>query len=379
MHGATKDGTTRYSAKFPSAAKGHFRDAHRMIMSSLGMGSYLGQPDAKTDESYTASAIAAAESGINVFDAAINYRFQRSERNLGAALKDLAAKGYARDEFVLCTKGGYLTPDGAMPGDPNDYFFREYIQPGVFTAKDIVAGSHCMTPKFLKNQIGRSLKNLGVACIDIYYLHNPESQLSEISKDIFLERVREAFTFLESAVEAGEISYYGMATWNGFRQEAGARAAMQLAEIAQIAQEIAGGRHHFRFVQLPFNLGMTEALTLGNQSATRAYHRHARAHGDGSRQRPGYFADRQRVAAARPGSQELAGLRRRSARPLQRRGARPAVRALFARNNHRAGRHVQSSTRAIQRETSEHPASHRRTIHKSIHPRRICVIWSAAA
>src|SRR3982074_826813 len=41
---------------------------------------------------------------------------------------------------------------------------------------------------------------------------------------------------------------------------------MQLGEIIQIAQEIAGGRHHFRFVQLPFNLGMTEALTLGNQS-----------------------------------------------------------------------------------------------------------------
>jgi aryl-alcohol dehydrogenase-like predicted oxidoreductase len=266
MHGATKEGTTRYAAKFPNAAKGHFRNAHRLNMSSLGMGTYLGQPDAKTDESYTASATAAAESGINVFDAAINYRFQRSERNLDAALKQLAAKGYARDEFVLCTKGGYLTPDNAMPSDPNDYFFREYIQPGVFTAKDIVAGSHCMTPKFLKNQIGRSLKNLGVSCIDIYYLHNPESQLSEISKDIFLERVREAFTFLESAVEAGEISYYGMATWNGFRKEAGARDGMQLAEIAQIAQEIAGGRHHFRFVQLPFNLGMTEALTLGNQA-----------------------------------------------------------------------------------------------------------------
>jgi aryl-alcohol dehydrogenase-like predicted oxidoreductase len=266
MKGATKEGTTRYAAKFPKASQGHFRNAHRLNMSSLGMGTYLGQPDAKTDESYTAAAIAATESGINVFDAAINYRFQRSERNLGAALAQLAAKGYARDEFVLCTKGGYLTPDGAMPGDPNDYFFREYIQPGIFTAKDIVAGSHCMTPKFLKNQIGRSLKNLGVSCIDIYYLHNPESQLSEIAKDVFLERVREAFTFLESAVEAGEISYYGMATWNGFRQDAGAPDGMQLGEVAQIAQEIAGGRHHFRFVQLPFNLGMTEALTLGNQA-----------------------------------------------------------------------------------------------------------------
>src|SRR5271154_1262059 len=266
LKGATKEGTTRYAAKFPKAAKGHFRDAHRLLLSSLGMGTYLGQPDVKTDDSYTAAAILAAQSGINVFDAAINYRFQRSERSIGAALKKLAAEGFSREEFVVCTKGGFLTPDGAMPPDANDYFFREYIQPGVFTAKDLVGGGHCMTPKFLRNQIGRSLKNLGVGCIDVYYLHNPETQLSEVSKEVFLERVRAAFEFLESAVEAREISYYGMATWNGFREDATAPAAMQLAEIAQIAQEIAGGRHHFRFVQLPFNLGMTEALTLGNQA-----------------------------------------------------------------------------------------------------------------
>ena len=61
-----------------------------------------------------------------------------------------------------------------------------------------------------------------------------------------------------------------MATWNGFREDADAPGAMQLAEIAQIAQEIAGGHHHFRFVQLPFNLGMTEALTLGNQLIAKA-------------------------------------------------------------------------------------------------------------
>jgi aryl-alcohol dehydrogenase-like predicted oxidoreductase len=264
---ATKEGTTRYAQKFAGrAAEGHFREAQRLLLSSLGMGTYLGKPDTKTDESYTASAVAAVESGINVMDAAINYRFQRSERNLGAAIQQLAARGIARDEFVVCTKGGYLTPDGDMPGDANEYFFREYIQPGVFAAKDIAAGSHCMTPKFLKNQLGRSLKNLGVECVDVYYLHNPETQLGEITKEEFLNRVREAFTFLESAVEAGEIQYYGMATWNGFRQEARARDAMQLGELAQVAQEIAGGRHHFRFVQLPFNLGMTEALTLGNQS-----------------------------------------------------------------------------------------------------------------
>ena len=264
---ATKEGTQHYAQRFSGrAAAGHFRSAQRLTLSSLGIGTYLGQPNEKTDEGYTAAVVTAVEGGINVLDAAINYRFQRSERSIGAALRQLATKGFEREEIVLCTKGGYLTPDGAMPADPNAYFFSEYIQTGIFSAKDIAAGSHCMTPKFLKDQLGRSLKNLGVECIDVYYLHNPETQLSEIEKPEFLERVRSAFEFLESAVEAGEIQYYGMATWNGFRQDARARDAMQLAEIAQVAQEIAGGMHHFRFVQLPFNLAMTEALTLGNQS-----------------------------------------------------------------------------------------------------------------
>lgn len=263
---ATKEGTMRYAQRFAGrAADGHFRETQRMELSSLGIGTYLGQPDEKTDAAYTAAAVAAVENGINVIDSAINYRFQRSERSIGAALRQLAAKGFTREEIVLCTKGGYLTPDGYMPADPNEYFFREYIQKGIFSAKDLAAGSHCMTPTFLKDQLGRSLKNLGVECVDVYYLHNSETQLSEISKAEFLQRVRTAFEFLESAVEAGEIRYYGMATWNGFRQDPRARDALQLAEIAQVAQEIAGGMHHFRFAQLPFNLAMPEALTLGNQ------------------------------------------------------------------------------------------------------------------
>jgi aryl-alcohol dehydrogenase-like predicted oxidoreductase len=263
---ATTDGTARYTKKFSGrAADSHFREAHGLTVSSVGIGTYLGQPDDKTDQAYTAAIVASVHSGINVIDAAINYRFQRSERSIRAAIQELARKGFSREEFVLCTKGGYLTPDGAMPSDPNDYFYREYIQPGVFAPNDIVAGSHCMTPRFLENQLGRSLRNLGVECIDVYYLHNPEAQLAEVSRPDFLERVRDVFIYLESAVAAGKTQFYGVATWNGFRQEARARDAMQLAEIVQLAQDIAGDHHHFRFVQLPFNLAMTEALTLGNQ------------------------------------------------------------------------------------------------------------------
>ncbi len=264
---ATLEATKRYANRFAGhAADGHFREAHGLVMSSLGIGTYLGQPDPKVDASYTAAIVAAAENGINFIDAAINYRFQRSERSIGAAIKQLAAKGFSRDELVVCTKGGYLTPDGSMPAEPTEYFLHEYIQPGIFTPKDLVAGSHCMTPRFLEDQLARSLRNLQLECIDVYYLHNPETQLTEVSRPDFLERVRDAFIYLESAADAGKIQFYGMATWNGFRQEAKARDAMQLPEFAQIATDIAGEKHHFRFVQLPFNLGMTEALTLGNQS-----------------------------------------------------------------------------------------------------------------
>jgi len=268
---ATPVGTKHYAERFANrAAHGHFREAQNLVVSSLGIGTYLGKPDPKTDASYAAAIVAAVESGINFIDAAISYRFQRSERSIGAALKELAAKGFAREELILCTKGGYLTPDGGMPSDPNDYFYREYIQPRVLSPEDIVAGSHCMTPTFLADQLNRSLRNLGVDCVDVYYLHNPETQLTEVPRPDFLERVRDAFIYLESAAKAGKIQFYGMATWNGFRQDARARDAMQLADIAQIAKDIAGDSHHFRFVQLPFNLGMTEALTLGNQKISGA-------------------------------------------------------------------------------------------------------------
>ncbi len=136
--GATHEGTTRYAEKFRGvAAEGHFRQAEDLVVSSLGIGTYLGQPNESTDSSYTAAIVAAVESGINLIDTAINYRLQRSERTIGTALKVLARKGISRDEVVVCTKGGYLTPDGAMPEDPNRYFFEEYLQKGIFSAKDI--------------------------------------------------------------------------------------------------------------------------------------------------------------------------------------------------------------------------------------------------
>src|ERR1700704_4838715 len=97
---ATIEGTNRYRDHFPDAAKGHFRRQQQLWLSSIGIGTYLGDADERTDRAYTDAVVRAAELGANIIDTAANYRFQRSERAIGKALRDLsAAKTFSRDEL----------------------------------------------------------------------------------------------------------------------------------------------------------------------------------------------------------------------------------------------------------------------------------------
>ncbi len=209
----------------------------------------------------------AVELGVNVIDTAANYRFQRSERSIGAALKGLVDSGAAsRDELVICTKGGYLPFDGAPPRDVRRYVEETFVKTGVMSFSDIVAGSHSMTPRYLENQINRSLENMGLEALDVYYLHNPETQLQEVSREEFDERTRQAFETFERLRAENRVRMYGAATWNGFRVGPGAREHLSLERMVEIAREVGGAdTHGFRFVQLPFNLAMPEALASPSQ------------------------------------------------------------------------------------------------------------------
>ena len=262
---AMTDGTARYRARFKDAAQGHFRPAQDLWLSSMGIGTYLGQPDEQTDRRYTEAVVRAVELGVNVIDTAANYRFQRSERSIGAALRELNARGFARDELIVCTKGGYLPFDGAPPRDVRAYVEDNFITTGIASWADIAGGSHCMTPRYLENQLEQSLRNMSLGCVDVYYVHNPESQLSAVPSEEFWQRLRAAFEFLEQSVAQGRIRNYGVATWNGFRVEPNARGYHSLEQMIKIAHDLAGDSHHFRFIQLPVNLAMPEGLFLPNQ------------------------------------------------------------------------------------------------------------------
>jgi aryl-alcohol dehydrogenase-like predicted oxidoreductase len=265
--GATPAGTRRYAERLKSAAcPDHFRQLSGLSVSTIGLGTYLGHWDDHTDQMYQEATKRAIELGCNVVDSAINYRFQRSERAIGAALKQLFDAGKARrDEIVIATKGGFFAFDGEPPRDSNRWIKENLIETGAASPGDIVE-SHCMSPRYLENQLSRSLQNLGLDTIDIYYIHNPETQLDGISRDEFLNRLRAAFQFLEQAAGDRRIQLYGTATWNGYRVAQGSRGYLSLAEIEQIARDVGGDGHHFRVIQLPYNLGMPEALTTANQA-----------------------------------------------------------------------------------------------------------------
>ena len=265
---ATPEGTARYRDRFKGiSAENHFRFQQNLWMSSIGIGTYLGHWDQETDERYTQAVERAIELGANVIDTAANYRFQRSERSIGKALQQIMKHGtFARDEVVVCTKGGYLPFDDAPPTDARRYIEETFIRTGIASRSDIAAGSHCMTPAYLENQIAQSLRNMNLSSIDVYYIHNPETQLTVVSRAEFERRLRAAFERLEQSVADGKIKVYGAATWNGFRVAADARDYLSLERMVEIAREVSGGEHHFRVIQLPFNLAMPEALVLGNQT-----------------------------------------------------------------------------------------------------------------
>jgi aryl-alcohol dehydrogenase-like predicted oxidoreductase len=237
------------------------------VLSSIGIGTYLGNADDATDANYANAIVRAVQLGVNVIDSAANYRFQRSERSIGRALKTLATEhGVAREELVICTKGGYLPFDGAPPRNVREYVNETFVKPGIASFDDIVSGSHCMTPAYLQNQLEQSLRNMGVECIDVYYIHNPESQLGYVSEREFYDRLKLAFERLEQNRAQGKLRHYGVATWNGFRVAADSGDHHSLVRMVEIAREVAGESHGFHFIQLPFNMAMPEAISLANET-----------------------------------------------------------------------------------------------------------------
>lgn len=260
---ATRAATWAYRDDHDDFARTFYRRFGDGVVSSIGVGTYLGAPTDERDEAYHDALVTALESGVNVLDTAINYRHQRSERVVGRAL---SSADIDREAAVVATKGGFVPFDEARPEDPGGFVKREYIDTGLIERADLVSGQHCLAPAFLDDQLDRSLSNLGVETIDCYYVHNPETQLAERSAVAVYDQLQAAFEQLERRADTGDIAQYGVATWDAFRVPTDHDSYLSLPEVIEraraAAKAVGNTATHFRAIQLPFNVFMADAFTV---------------------------------------------------------------------------------------------------------------------
>ena len=270
---ATPAGTKRYMQYAVSQGRpeGHFKRFDGLHLSSIGIGTYLGEPTQEDDLAVENAVYQSVKSGaVNVIDTAINYRAMKSEKSIGRALLRVVKDGIiTRDQVFISTKNGYITNDGDYPNvDVMEYMHRMYIQTEVVSANDISSGYNVMNPNYLGKCIDKSLMNMHLSTIDLVYIHNAfESWHEDVSRQQFMEMLARAFEVYEKYRSQNKIRYYGMATWTCFRVPADSREYLSLEQAVKVAESVGGKNHGFRFVQLPYNLAYSEALLLKNQSA----------------------------------------------------------------------------------------------------------------
>ena len=264
---ATSEGTKKFAGKQNEDIKKNYKNIQNLTLSNVGVGTYLGNPDSETDYLVQNAVKKSILSGVNVIDSAINYRAQKAERSVGNAIAQLIDNNdISREEIFVSTKNGYVTNDGDIKEDLMQYVMREYGKTGIVKEGDISPGYHCMTLPYLNDQLERSLKNLGLDCIDLMYLHNSVEGQTHISREQFLKNLKDVFNFYEKKRKDGKIRFYGMATWECFRVTQENPLFLQLSEVMDLAIEVGGTEHGFRFIQLPFNLMLDQAYLTKNHT-----------------------------------------------------------------------------------------------------------------
>ena len=269
---ASDSGTKRYMEYAIQRGKptNHFRLFDGLYLSSIGMGTYLGELSTEDDNAMENAVYESIKSGaINVIDTAINYRAMKSEKSIGRALLRLRKEGIiSRDQVFICTKNGYITNDGDYPSiDVMEYMQRMFISTGIIKPDEISSGYNVLNPNYIERCIDKSLTNMHLSAIDLVYIHNAfESWHEDIKREEFMQMLSRVFEVYERYRSINKIRYYGMATWTCFRVPPDNKEYLSLEEVVNLAKKVGGKQHGFRFIQLPYNLAYSEALLLKGQN-----------------------------------------------------------------------------------------------------------------
>lgn len=120
-------------------------------LSSIGYGTYVGEPDDYTDWlMYDGMKTSVLSGGVNVIDTAPNYRYMKSEKTVGKCLTTLDQKyGVKRNELFIASKVGYIPEDGEKMISKREFMQQMVQELGVPESEIVKESGHCLHPKFL--------------------------------------------------------------------------------------------------------------------------------------------------------------------------------------------------------------------------------------
>ena len=237
-----------------------------MDYSNIGFGSY--RIDIKTEEHCHALRKAISE-GVNVIDTSANYADGASELLVGKVTGDMISeKKIKREDIIIITKGGYI--------QGQNYRFALKLKEEGKPFYEVVEMQdklwHCISPDFLQDQLNRQLQRLNTDYIDSYLLHNPEYYLDwakansiqlDEAREVYYERIRNSFLFLEEKVAEGKIRSYGISS-NTFPVHSDSYSFTSLEKVIDVANSVSAD-NNFKVIQMPFNLFEAGAITIRNQ------------------------------------------------------------------------------------------------------------------
>ena len=259
---------TRAFADRQTCAGDHFLRPDELWLSSIALGTLRGRPGGVDDLLYRSVVDDFLGRAGNVFNTALSDRMQTSERALGHALRRAIREGVVtREEIVVVSKGGALTPDPDLAHDPvraHHDLVTSYIDTRILDPNDVTRG-HSIAPRFLLDQIARSRRNLGLETIDYYLIQEPEIHLRALGPDGFRRALSAAFEAMEAAVSKGWIAAYGLSTWDGFLLPDSDRSHLSIVDLFEVALDVGSADHHLRSIQLPYGLAMGEGSVLESQ------------------------------------------------------------------------------------------------------------------
>ncbi len=157
-------------------------------VSEIALGSWMTDLSGSAASDTARQTIRAAyDAGVNFFDCADAYSGGEAEKFLGKALRE-----YPRSSYVVSSKVFFPMGPGA-----NDWG---------------------LSRKHIVEQLDRSLKNMGLDYLDMYFCHRPDPTTP----------IEETMQALSDMVAAGKILYYGVSEWT----------PVQITEAVAVTKEL---------------------------------------------------------------------------------------------------------------------------------------------